>query len=1114
MTTLVDSPPGDNGSFKPDKQPEHPGTAGAHALEGAVAVIGMSGLFPGSPTLGQFWEHIQAGRIFNGDVPPDRFDGRAFLGDPLTEGNRSYTLRGSYLDRIDAFDAEFFQISPREAARMDPQQRLLLQLSWAALEDAGYRPSQWKGTSLGVFVGGGVCEYADRLKTAAGLELADLFPCLLPNRISQFLDVHGPSELTSAACAGSLLAVHRAVLALRNGECEAALAGGINLVVAPDVSIGSARAGVLSRDGSSETFIRNGQGWRRGEGAGLVLLKPLVQALADRDRIAAVIRGTAVNHAGAASSLLAPNFPVQVHAVMQAYQRAGVSPETVTLLVAQGTGNEVADALELKALEFAFNQLAPGWAERAQRCTVACLKPNFGHLESASGIASLLLAILALRHRSVPGVAGLTHLSPRLDGDGSPFRLSATPLPWEASADERGSSLPRRASVHNFGYGGTTAHLVLEEHVAPAAERSEASGPHLVLLSARGEDRLRAAAQDLRDHLRENAAGVSLADLAWTLQVGREAFEHRLAIVTQSLEELKQQLDDFLAGKAAIDNVFQATVSTTPARSAAFGQQEEDRIYVTALGRAGKWLTLADLWLRGLSIPWEAIPEGRRVSLPTYPFAETRHWLTGEAHATQGHGSAAPPEAITERPTRASAFIELLRRVLGMPPGPVEGPDPLEERLPRTLGLDSLRALELLGRLERSLGVTLPLQRVMGAATVRQLANELVAVADALPPLVPDAEGRFTPFPLTDIQLAYLLGRGKEVPLGGNSCHLYWEWESPGWDVLRLERAWNDLIARHDMLRAVVRPDGRQQVLADVPAYRFEIGDVRAGSPAQVAAHLEELRARLSHECRPTDQWPLFHVAVSLLPGAMRLHLSLDLLIADARSIIQLLREWAASYTHIDRVMPDPAVQFRDYVRYLEQVRQHPRYHRAAAYWEARRDELPPAPELPWLRDPASVRTPSYRRLEVRLLKEVWDRLRTALRARGLTANAGLVTAFAEVLSRWSHSPRFTINLTVSQRLPVHPDIDGLIGDFTSTLLLGLDLAQPRSFAARTMEVQNQVTEHLEHALVSGPRSWDNSHASEAGRSSCLWCSPVCWDTAKQALPKALSPCWGSSFRV
>ena len=330
---------------------------------------------------------------------------------------------------------------------MDPQQRLLLQLSWAAIEDAGYRPSQWKGSSLGVFVGSGTSEYSDRLKStsngAAGLDLADLFPCLLPNRISHFLDVHGPSELASAACTSSLVAVHRAVVAIQSGECDAALAGGCNLILTPDVFIGSARAGVLSHDGSSRIFNRDASGWGRGEGAGMVLPRSRWRRAVSptRDPVYAVIRGTAVNHAGAAPSLLAPNFPVQIDTVVRAYRRAGVSPDTVSLVVAQGTGAEAADALELKVFELAFAQLDPGWNERAQRCAVACLKPNFGHLESASGIASLLLAVQAMRHRRVPGLAGLTELNPRIDAQGSPFRLSAGSTAWEAPRDAEGRAL-------------------------------------------------------------------------------------------------------------------------------------------------------------------------------------------------------------------------------------------------------------------------------------------------------------------------------------------------------------------------------------------------------------------------------------------------------------------------------------------------------------------------------------------------------------------------------------------------------------------------------------------------------------------------------------------------
>ena len=276
--------------------------------------------------------------------------------------------------------------------------------------------------------------------------------------------------------------------------------------------------------------------------------------------------------------------------------------------------------------------------------------------------------------------------------------------------------------------------------------------------------------------------------------------------------------------------------------------------------------------------------------------------------------------------------------------------------------------------------------------TVRDLTCELVRMADqggpardTLPPLIPDPARRFTPFPLTDLQWAYFLGRADDAPLGGNGCHIFWEWERPAWDVARLERAWNGLIARHDMLRAIVRADGLQQVLPEVPAYRFETADLQRASADEVAAHLAAVRERMSHECRQPDQWPLFRIAVSRLPGGMRLHLSLDLLIADALSIFLLLHEWAEAYEGPDRVLPPPRVQFRDYVLYLEQIRGHERYRRANAYWEERLEDLPPAPQLPWIRDPASLRKPTYRRLEGRLPTALWASLRRGLRSRGLT---------------------------------------------------------------------------------------------------------------------------------
>ncbi|MET9661000.1 beta-ketoacyl synthase N-terminal-like domain-containing protein [Streptomyces sp. NPDC006510] len=607
-----------------------PATARASALpaalpgEDAVAIVGMSGRFPGSADLEEFWQHLKDGRDLITETPADRWDWQ--------EVSRRFggTARwGGFLSDVDRFDARFFKISPAEAEVMDPQHRLFLEHTWAALEDAGCRADRLAGRHVCVFAGVQFNDYesmvlrGERVNPHAGTGLART---ILANRISYLLDFTGESESIDTACSSSLVALHRAVRALRAGESELAVAGGVSLVLSPQTVIAGNQLGVLSPDGRCKALDARADGYVKGEGVGVLVLKPLSRALADGDRVHAVIRGSAVGHGGHASSLTAPNPLAQADLLVEAYQDAGVPVGTVSYTELHGTGTALGDPVEIDGLVRAHRTLADG---PATPCGIGTVKSNIGHLEPAAGIAGVIKTVLAMRHRTLPRTLHLQNLNPLIDLTGTPFRPVLESEPWEPK-DAGGEPLPLRAGVSSFGFGGVNAHVVLEEAPAttpPAPSRAEAG--EVFLLSGRDEAALRRYTAAMVEFLDPagaadaEVAAPTLSSLAYTSQTARVPMAARLAVVARSTRDLREQLAAHLAAEYTPGG---------PGGGHSWLSEPEGAEYLARLVREGRLDRLARLWEEGADIDWAALRADRPplTSMPTYPFARERHWLTTE----------------------------------------------------------------------------------------------------------------------------------------------------------------------------------------------------------------------------------------------------------------------------------------------------------------------------------------------------------------------------------------------------------------------------------------------------------------------------------------------------
>ena len=620
-----------------------------------IAIIGMSGRFPMAEDLEAFWHNLAGERDCISEIPKERWDWEAIYGDPLKEANKTNIKWGGFIDGVDQFDPLFFGISPREAEFMDPQQRLLMAYVWKAIEDAGYSAKSLSGSSTAILVGTGTGEYSGLIAKARaateGYTATGVVPSVGPNRMSYFLNFHGPSEPIETACSSSLVALHRAVQVLTNGDCEMAIAGGVNTLLSPEAYISFSKAGMLSVEGRCKTFSRHANGYVRGEGVGMLVLKKLGAAERDGDHIYGVILGTAENHGGRAQSLTAPNPTAQAELLKTAYRRAGVDPRTVSYIETHGTGTPLGDPIEINGLKSAFRDLSEGAAVDHAYCGLGSVKSNIGHLELAAGVAGVIKVLLQLRHKTLVKSLHSDELNPYIQLSGSPFYIMQQSQPWQALQDAQGRDLPRRAGVSSFGFGGVNAHVVIEEYVASSSSSRgviEVSSrrPALVVLSGRTEDRLKERARQLVAALGSRPDG-ELADIAYTLQVGREAMEVRLGLVVGSVAELRSRLESYLSGEDGIADFYHGQVRREKDSLAVFAADEDMARTIAAWASKGKYGKLLDLWVKGLAFDWTTLYEPdarpRRISLPTYPFARERYWIPDNALEEFGGLKAAGP---------------------------------------------------------------------------------------------------------------------------------------------------------------------------------------------------------------------------------------------------------------------------------------------------------------------------------------------------------------------------------------------------------------------------------------------------------------------------------------
>ena len=586
-------------------------------------MIGIGCRFPGGEDGPEaFWETLRSGANLVRRGRPDGLMPEA----PEPEA----APWGAYVEGLDRFDADFFRIAPVEAELLDPQQRLLLEVSWEALEDGGLDPRDLEGSRTGVYAGIMNSDYGRLLDSdpeepgqALYLSTGTSFSTAI-GRVAFTLGLQGPAVAVDTACSSSLVAIHQAAASLERGEVDLALAGGVNAIFTAWVTEAFEQAGILAADGRCKTFDASADGYVRGEGCGVLVLKRLADAERDADRILGVLRGSAVNQDGASAGLTVPNGSAQEAVIREALLRAGVAPAEVDYLEAHGTGTELGDPIEVRAAAAVYGE----GRDPERPLLIGSVKTNVGHLEAAAGVVGVVKALLALRHRTVPRHLHFETPNPRIDWDSLPVRVASESLDWPEPAGR-----PPRAAVSSFGMSGTNAHLILEAwerrasaEARPSSDRQGAPGGgrlpragapgssnRLLPLSAQTPDALRQLAAHYLTWLeRRDPSSEDLADAAWTASVGRRHFEHRAAVLFADPAELREGL---------------AAVAESAAAALPPADPESPEAVAAATYEAGGTPAFRELF---------AGERRRRVALPTYPFQRRRHWIRPSSRRAPG----------------------------------------------------------------------------------------------------------------------------------------------------------------------------------------------------------------------------------------------------------------------------------------------------------------------------------------------------------------------------------------------------------------------------------------------------------------------------------------------
>ena len=1040
-----------------------------------IAVIGMGCRFPGAHDLESFGKLLKEGIDAIGNVPAQRWNPEAFYQpEPGTPGKMN-TCWGGFIDAVDRFDAHFFGISRREAEKMDPQQRLILEVAWEALENAGMAPDQLSGSLTGVFIG--ICHSNYEKLILRNPDQVDAYSVtgtalsIAANRLSYFLNLKGPSLAIDTACSSSLVAIHQACQSLRGRETDLCLVGGVNIILTPEGTISFSQARMMASDGRCKTFDADADGYSRGEGCGVIVLKRLDQAIKNHDRVLAVIKGSAVNQDGASNGLTAPHGPSQTAVIRQALKNARVLPDQISYVEAHGTGTSLGDPIEMDSIKEALME----GRQESDICYVGSVKTNIGHLEAAAGIAGVIKVVLAMQHGEIPAHLHLKKLNPLISLEKTPFSIPTQRQSWPRGERKR------LAGVSSFGFGGTNGHVILEEApMIPVFPKRE--GWHIWTVSAKTKPALTELARKYEEYLYQNA-DVEIADVCFTANTGRSHFPRRLAFVVQSRTDLKEQLRVYLKDNPMDHDSSLETIQKEE------GRQRQDL------------LMLKRDYLSGENINWKDFYEGyvtQRVALPTYPFQRQRYWIEAADQEKKEiipvHSSRLSPALenlpeIQGRMALASVpfekrekmieayLIECVARQLGTSPSEIDPQRPLIQ-----LGLDSIMALLLCDDIKKNLGLNITQAEFMKESTVSRLTKVLQAQFSHIPQAVSPSASESVSVPTINP-----LGQRDNAPLSYAQKKLWFlDQLYPGnhiynipigvrfrgdLNVDRLKEALSRISLRQESLRTTfVAKDGVPcQVIhpkQDLAFQELDLQNLPDDARSEKADQLIKEQARQPFDLTQGQLWRTF---ISRLNKDEHMVLFVfHHIIFDGWSLGVFFKELSCVYQDLvnrSTVSLSPLeMQYRDFAIGQEESSKGHGWREHLQYWRDKLQGVPLTLDLPFDNPRPPVQTYHGHREILTMDAKEKRRIEKVCREQGITMFNWLLAAFGFLISYHSRQNDFAIAVPIADRgrMP----LKSLIGLLVNFLPLRCARDPKKTFLEYGHDVQAMTQEALHHQHV------------------------------------------------
>lgn len=1004
-----------------------------------IAIVGLSCRMPQADNARQFWDNLIQGRDCVGDFPEARKqDTDPYLDKvhpDLFVGDKPYWTAG-YLEEIDKFDHELFQITPGEAKYMDPQQRIFLELVRETFEDAGYEKSKLSSTKTGVFIGNCSNEYGMAITEPSPSSVPGNLVPFIASRISYYYNLRGPAVAVASTCSSTLAAVHYAVQSIQAGNCDLAIAGGINLYLFPvDTSADTAyTVGISSPTERCRAFDDAASGVVRGEGGGAVLLKPLSQAVADGNYIYSVIVGSNMNNDGASAGLTTPSPAAQADMLAETWKKAGIDPRTISYIEAHGTGTKLGDPIEVSALAKAFGQ----FTKDKQFCGIGSVKSNIGHLiNGASGIAGLLKTVLALKHKKLPPTLHVDNPNTLIDFLQSPVYVVDRLTDWETE------DAPRRAGVSAFGFNGTNVHLLLEE--APArVETVRSIEPHMFCLSANTEEQLMAYVWKYIDYFSLEADQRTFADICYTLATGREHLGNRLAFSASSCQEALRKLRCI------------ARQGVRPVESEGIYCSGKDLLDESADE------AIRDYIMQGIA-RWKH--EGRFffVPLPGYPYARTRHWIEVSRNiklpfkANEEHGAEQGLAPVSVGSGTTQELREMIAAMYSQVLG-VAGVKPDDDFF--ELGGDSLLGMQLVNLMNKQLQLQLSYETIFTYPTVNMMAQWLGADRaheDAVSvPLIPADVQEHYPASFAQRRL-WIMEQLQEQRIAYNMSQTY---RLRGeLDVEAFRQAWRQLMDRHESLRTVfleMKGELRQKVLEQVE-YQFEYIE----ETEQPEALLDRFRntpfdlanGPLARAClvRDGDSYLCAVVIHHIVADGWSLQIAYN-------ELLGLYHGAVSGQPHSLQPLP---LHYKDYSVWQHEFWANDGFAPCEAYWLKQLGGELPVCEISGDRPRPPVFTFEGARYPFRIPPALAASLKEMAKSRNATLYMTLLSSVYSLLYKYTGQQDLIIGSPISGRADY--DLRDVVGFFVNTLAMRVALDPDQPYLALLESVKRCALEAYEH---------------------------------------------------